>query len=123
MLALRCASDGSIVRRSAALLRFQPVQGALPRWLSLGYLALCTEPDCDAERAMARRGRGEVVVVPIILQPCSWDAAPFGTLKPLPPPETLTSALRPVTMWPNVDEALRRVEMEIRVLVDKLRAF
>jgi hypothetical protein len=90
--------------------------------VSPGYLALCAQRDGDAERAMARRGRGEAHVVPILLQPCSWDAAPFGGLMPLPRSEGRISELRPVAMWPNVDDALRHVEREIHALVDKLRA-
>jgi hypothetical protein len=59
--------------------------------------------DEEMKRAMARHERGEARVIPVILRPCLWDGAPFGSLAALP------EGGAPVTdakAWPSVDAAL-----------------
>src|SRR5690349_15304289 len=49
----------------------------------------------ELEKALERHIRGEAKVVPIILQPCWWDATPFAKLEAAP-----TDA-KPVASWPD----------------------
>ncbi|HEY0173241.1 MAG TPA: tetratricopeptide repeat protein [Pyrinomonadaceae bacterium] len=58
--------------------------------------------------AMRRHDDGEACVVPVILRPCDWKGVPFGKLQALP------KNARPVTTWPNRDEAFTDVAIGIR---------
>jgi hypothetical protein len=80
-------------------------------------------PYCRNElvRALARRSRGKVTVVPIILRPCDWESvfnAPDYKAQALPRDD------RPVAggRWPNQDAAFTEVAKELRRLVERLRA-
>jgi len=53
-------------------------------------------------------------VIPVILHPVDWHDAPFGTLQALP-----TDA-RPITLWPNRDEAYANVAQGVRRAVEAL---
>ena len=53
----------------------------------------------EVARAIARHEAGEALVVPVLLRACDWKSAPFASLQPLPEDR------RPVTSWPNQDEA------------------
>jgi hypothetical protein len=55
--------------------------------------------DVEMTRALERHERGEAVVIPVILRPCDWQGAPFGDIKALPKDG------KPVTKWPDLDEA------------------
>jgi hypothetical protein len=59
-------------------------------------------------KALSRHETGEAVVIPIILRPSDWKAAPFGKLLALP------TDGKPVTSWSNVDEAFLNVVQGIR---------
>lgn len=67
--------------------------------------------DVEVRRAMERHERGDATVIPVILRPCDWRAAPFGRLLALPRDG------KPVTLWPNQDEAFLSVVAGIRVAV------
>ncbi len=71
--------------------------------------------DIEMARAMERHESGDAVVIPIILRPCEWQAAPFGKLLAAP-----TDA-RAVTQWPDKDEAFLNVTRSIRGAAEKLR--
>jgi hypothetical protein len=64
--------------------------------------------DVEMRRALERHGRGEALVIPIILRPVDWDGAPFGKLQCLP-----RNALA-VTLWRDADEAFQDVARGIR---------
>jgi hypothetical protein len=68
------------------------------------------------ERAVERHERGEARVIPIILRACLWQDAPFGKL------QTLPMDGRPVTSWPNVDEAFENIAKGIREAAENLRS-
>ncbi len=53
----------------------------------------------EMNRALERHDVGEARVIPIILRPVIWRDAPFGRLQVLP------KNAKPVTTWPNRDEA------------------
>ncbi|WP_437723130.1 toll/interleukin-1 receptor domain-containing protein [Sorangium sp. So ce861] len=81
--------------------------------VSADYLA--TDPHWrEMERALARHAAGEARVVPVILGPCDWHSAPFGTLRPLP------EGGRPVTTWPNPEEAWADVVQGVRAALEQL---
>ncbi len=79
---------------------------------------LASDYCCDIEltRALERDRRREARVIPILLCPAALEGAPFEGLQLLPRDG------RPVTTWPNQDEAFRQVAKEIRAAVDALRA-
>jgi hypothetical protein len=70
--------------------------------------------DIEMKRALARRDAGEARVLPIILRDCDWSDAPFAKLQALP------REARPVTSWPNRDEAWKNVALGIRAAIEQL---
>jgi hypothetical protein len=64
-------------------------------------------------RAMERHEAGEAVVIPIILRACDWHGAPFGKLNATPPDG------RPVTQFPDRDQALLEVTRAIRAAAER----
>jgi hypothetical protein len=66
-------------------------------------------------RASARHDAGEARVVPVVLRPCVWDRAPFAKLHALP------RDARPVTTWPNRDEAWTDIAKGILRTIEELR--
>jgi hypothetical protein len=63
-------------------------------------------------RALEREARGEARVIPVILRPCDWHQLPFGRLQALP------QYGKPVTTWPNRDEAYTDVVTQIRTVLE-----
>jgi hypothetical protein len=66
--------------------------------------------------ALEREAKGEARVVPVILRACDWKGAPFGKLQGFP------KDMKPVTSWPNRDEAWADVAAGIRKVVEELRS-
>ena len=60
------------------------------------------------KRAMERHHAGEAVVIPVILRACDWHDAPFGKLRATPRDG------KPVTQWPDIDEAFLQVAKAVR---------
>ena len=72
--------------------------------------------DIEMTRALERHDKGEARVIPVILRHVdNWHAAPFGKLQVVP------TDGRPVTDWPNRDEAFADVARQIRRAVEELR--
>lgn len=73
--------------------------------------------DVEMTRAMERHHRGEALVIPVILRPCSWHKAPFGKLQALPKDG------KPVTGrdWHNQDTAMQNVAEGIEKAIMALR--
>ncbi len=67
--------------------------------------------DVELKLAMARHSKGEARVIPVILRPCDWQESPLGKLQALPKDG------RPVTTWPNPDEAFLDVAKGIRLVI------
>jgi hypothetical protein len=84
--------------------------------VSQAFLASDFIYDHEMTRALERHDRGEARVVPIILRPCSWTNTPFAKLQALP------RDAKPVTQWPDRDEAFLSIEQGLRKLVESLRA-
>ncbi|MGZ7174665.1 TIR domain-containing protein [Burkholderia gladioli] len=66
----------------------------------------------EMARAMERHHAGEARVIPIILRHCDWTRAPFGKLLAAPRDG------KPVTSWPDRDEALADVARQVRQAVE-----
>ena len=67
----------------------------------------------EMQRALERQQAGEARVIPLILRPCEWQKAPFGHLQALPRDG------KPVTSWPNQDEAFLQVSRSLHELLTK----
>jgi hypothetical protein len=65
----------------------------------------------EMKRAMERHERGEAQVVPIILRPVDWQCDLFSKLPVLP------AGAKPITSWPNEDEAFFDVTNGIRKII------
>ena len=72
---------------------------------------------CFAERqiAMQQHGRGESVVVPVLIRAADWRHGNFGFLAPLP------TNHRPVNAWSNRDEAWLQIVEGIRFVAERLK--
>lgn len=67
--------------------------------------------DAELARAMERHQEGTATVIPVILRPCAWRDAPFSQLRATPKDG------RPITLWPNIDEAFLDVTAAIRTVL------
>ncbi|MGH8020091.1 MAG: type ISP restriction/modification enzyme [Opitutaceae bacterium] len=67
----------------------------------------------EVKRAMERHEARQARVIPIILRPCDWHGAPFGKLLAAP----LDG--KPITKWPDRDEAFLDVVKQIRAALPK----
>ncbi len=65
----------------------------------------------EMSRALERHHSGSATVVPIILRPSDWQNSPLGSLQALP------SKGRPVSSWPNRDQAWLDVVQGLRRLI------
>jgi hypothetical protein len=62
-------------------------------------------------QALERHRSGSAIVVPILVRPCDWEHSPLASLQALP------SGKRPVSLWPNKDQAWLNVVQGLRKLV------
>ncbi|WP_207233583.1 toll/interleukin-1 receptor domain-containing protein [Salinicola tamaricis] len=69
--------------------------------------------DVELARALERHKQGVAKVIPIILRPCDWTPV-LGNLRATPRDG------KPVTRWPDVDEALLDVTQDIRKAVRRI---
>ncbi len=72
----------------------------------------CYEKEMD--RAMERHKSGAGRVIPVILRPCDWHGLPFGKLLATP------TDGKPVTKWPDRDEAFLNVVQAIKATISEL---
>lgn len=66
----------------------------------------------EMKRAMELHEAGQARVIPVILRHCMWHGAPFGKLMAAP------CDGRPITSWPDKDEALADVAKEVAKAVE-----
>lgn len=71
--------------------------------------------DVEAKRALQRHRTGEARVIPVILRSCDWKNSPLGELQALP------TDGRPITKFPDRDEAFLNVVDGIRRLLPRKR--
>ncbi|MBN4002841.1 toll/interleukin-1 receptor domain-containing protein [Nostoc sp. LPT] len=82
--------------------------------VSANFLASDYCYDKEMTRAMERHETREARVIPVILKPTDWNGAPFGKLQALP------KNAKPVTTWPDQDEAFLNVAQGIRRVVEDI---
>ena len=82
--------------------------------ISADFLASDFCYDVEMQQAITRHERGEARVIPVILDACDWEGAPFGKLASLP------RGGRPVTSWKNESEAFTDIAKGIRKHVEQL---
>ena len=76
--------------------------------VSADFLASDYCYDVEMMRAMERHERSEARVIPVILRPCDWHSAPFGTLMAVPPDG------KPVVKHATFDDGFLEVAKAIR---------
>lgn len=72
--------------------------------------------EAEMAHALERHQRGEARVIPVILRPCDWHGAPFGQLLAVP------ENGKPVTKYPNQDDAFLEAATAIRAVADELHS-
>ena len=70
----------------------------------------------EMEQALERHRKGEARVIPVILRPVDWEAAPFSELQAVP------TDGRPITRWANRDEGYLAATKAIRKAAEELSA-
>ncbi len=64
--------------------------------------------EVEFQRAMERHQTGSARIIPVILRPCEWQHTPLAQFLVTP------TDGKPVTKWPNIDEAFLDVTRQIR---------
>ena len=82
--------------------------------ISADFLASDYCYDREMRHAMSRHEAGDAIVIPVILRACDWHPAPFGKLNATPPDG------KPITQWPDRDQAFLEVARAIREAVERL---
>jgi hypothetical protein len=72
--------------------------------------------DVEVVAALGRHEDGTARVIPVILRPCAWEAAPFASLQALP------QDAKPVTQWPDQDQVCLDVARSVMTVVDAIAA-
>lgn len=67
----------------------------------------------EMARALERHAAGEAHVVPVIVRACDWQSTPLGQLLAVPKDG------KPITSWPNYDEAYTDVARQVRRLIQQ----
>ena len=83
--------------------------------ISADFLASDYCNDLEMRRALERHNAREARVIPVILRPVDWHAAPFGKLQALPKDG------KPITEWKPRDKAFQDVAQGIRKTVEEIR--
>jgi hypothetical protein len=71
--------------------------------------------DFELKKAMQLHKANLARVIPIILRPVDWQSAPFGRLQALPKDG------KPITQWPNRDEAFLDIAKAIRQACNEIQ--
>lgn len=69
----------------------------------------------EMQKALTMHEEGTARVLPILLRPVDWQDAPFAKLQVLP------TGAKPITSWPDPEQALEDVARQIRSVVSTLR--
>jgi len=84
--------------------------------ISADFLASEYCYDREMRRALERHAAGEARVIPVILHACDWQHAPFGKLLAVP------TDGRPVSKWPDQNEAFLDIVRAIRQAATEIGA-
>lgn len=72
--------------------------------------------EVEMTEALARHGRGEVVVIPVILRSCHWKGLPFGKL------QAATKDGKPVEKYSSLDDAFLEITEGIEAVAKRISA-
>lgn len=72
--------------------------------------------EVEVKQALERHKAGQARVIPVILRPCDWKAAPFSALQALP------KDLKPVKQWADHDDAFLDIAEGIRKAIEEINA-
>lgn len=70
--------------------------------------------EIEGQFALKQHEAGVAQVIPIVLRPCEWGAAPFGRVQALP------KDAKPISTWSNVDEASLDAARGVMKVVDSI---
>lgn len=70
--------------------------------------------DREMTRALERHAAGDAIVIPVILRACDWQRSVLGNLNATPPDG------KPITQWPDRDQALLEVAKAVRGAAERL---
>lgn len=79
--------------------------------ISHDFLASDYCHDIEMQRAMERHRQGEATVIPVILQPCDWEDAPFGVLQATP------TDGKPVAKFANPNDGFLEVVRAVKEII------
>jgi hypothetical protein len=69
----------------------------------------------DLTDVLERQKRGEVVVIPVIVRPCSWRESPIGSLQVLPSDgRPVASSLDPDRVWVDLTRYIEKSAKQLR---------
>jgi tetratricopeptide (TPR) repeat protein len=68
----------------------------------------------ETSRALLRHESGDTRVIPVIVRPVDWQDLPIGKIQAMPKDG------KPVTLWPNRDEAWLNVAQGIRKAIEEM---
>src|SRR5215510_2572279 len=68
----------------------------------------------ETSRALLRHDSGDARVIPVIVRPVDWQGLPIGKLQALPKDS------KPVTSWPNRDDAWLNIAQGIRKTIEEM---
>ena len=71
--------------------------------------------EAEMREALKRHKAGLATVVPIILSPCAWHGTPLGTIQALP------TGGKPITTWPDRDQACLNVAEGVMEIVRQIQ--
>ncbi len=83
--------------------------------ISADFIASDYAYEIEMKRALERHQAGDARLIVVLLRPVLYEDSPFSGLKILP------LDARPVTKWPNADEAFANVAAGIKAVVQELR--
>jgi hypothetical protein len=66
----------------------------------------------EFQEALKMQERSEIIIVPIIAEPCDWKSSPFGKMKAIPKDG------KPISEWTNENNAYLNIIDELRRLLD-----
>lgn len=73
--------------------------------------------DVEIKHAMERHQKDEIIIIPIIIKPCDWNSLPISKFQALP------RGAKPISQWPDHDEAYLDVVSNLKRLLNNIEEF
>jgi TIR domain/Ppx/GppA phosphatase family len=83
--------------------------------ISPDFLASKYAREVEVKRALERAKAGEATVISVLLRDVDWHGSPLSKLQALP------KGAKPITSWPDRDQALNSVAVGIRKVAEEIR--